>query len=465
MYFDQKTQKERQMTSVNTLCKQLLNVNDLIVEDVSFTESPGQDKAIRIRVHPRKGRQWECPECGRRCRRYDIQMEERSWRGLDFGGILVYIYASVPRVHCPKHGVRTADVPWAFPKSGFTKEFCYTVTWMAKYLSRSAVSRYMRIDWETVGRCIKKVHEDLEPDVGLRLDGLVKIGIDETSYRKGHKYITVVVNHETNTVVWAAKDHGKSVLSSFFESLTEDQRASIEVVTGDGAKWITDCVHEYLPNAERCVDPFHVVEWAMDAMDKVRTEAWHEAARTAAACKVKRGRGRIAKDDLEAQEAARKKKEATAIKDSKYALGKAPEHLTNAQEIKLAMIQQSNKKLYRAYLLKERLRLIFKMDNPEDAEEELMAWIQWARRCRIPSFVELQRKIMRHKDHILNTIRLDVSNARIEATNNKIKLLIRQAYGFRNIDNMIAMILLYCSDVKIPLPNRHDRNGPQHQAA
>ena len=89
----------------------------------------------------------------------------------------------------------------------------------AKYLSRSAISKYMRIDWRTVGRCIARVHEDLEPDVNVRLDGAVKIGIDETSYRKGHSYITVVVNHETNTVIWAAKDHGKSVLQSSANSL------------------------------------------------------------------------------------------------------------------------------------------------------------------------------------------------------------------------------------------------------
>ena len=93
----------------------------------------------------------------------------------------------------------------------------------------------------------------------------VHIGIDETSYRKGHKYITVVVNHDTNTVVWVADGHGKSVLEQFYKSLTDEQLASIKVVTGDGARWITDCVNEFNPDCERCVDPFHVVEWAMDA--------------------------------------------------------------------------------------------------------------------------------------------------------------------------------------------------------
>ena len=87
------------------------------------------------------------------------------------------------------------------------------------------------------------------------------------------------------------------------------------------------------------------------------------------------------------------------------------------------------------------------------------------RHCRIESFVKLQRKIMRHKDHILNTIRYGLSNARIEATNNKIKLLIRQAYGFRDVDNMIDMVLLYCSNLKIPLPNRPVSKEALSQAA
>ena len=120
----------------------------------------------------------------------------------------------------------------------------------------------------------------------------------------------------------------------------------------------------------------------------------------------------------------------------------------------MEMIQQTDNQLYRAYLLKEQLRSILKMDDVDAAEEELIKWVKWARHCRIASFVKLQRKIMRHKDHILNTIRYGLSNARIEATNNKIKLLIRQAYGFRDVDNMIDMVLLYCSNLRIPLPNR-----------
>ena len=109
------------------------------------------------------------------------------------------------------------------------------------------------------------------------MDNLVNIGIDETSYKKNHKYITVVVNHDTNAVVWVSLGHGKSVLEKFYQQLTDEQHSSIKVVTGDGARWITECVNEFTPDCVRCVDQFHVVQWAMDALDEVRRESWREA--------------------------------------------------------------------------------------------------------------------------------------------------------------------------------------------
>lgn len=163
---------------------------------------------------------------------------------------------------------------------------------------------------------------------------------------------------------------------------------------------------------------------------------------------VNRGKGRPHKDDKQAQLATDAKKKADQIKKSMYSLGKAPEDLTLNQAVRLEMIARSDKQLYRAYLLKEKLRLIFQLGDVDEAELELIARVKWARHCRIAEFVELQRKIMWHKDHIQNTIRFDVSNARIEANNNKIKLLIRQAYGFRDVNNMIHMVMLYCSELK-----------------
>lgn len=148
---------------------------------------------------------------------------------------------------------------------------------MAVNCSRVAVAAFMRISWNTVGSIIERVEKDLDINPNARFDNLVRIGVDETSYRKGYKYITTVVNHDTGNVIWVANGHGKTIFEQFFKLLTPEQRNNIQLVSDNGAKWIDECIKEYCPNANRCVDPFHVIKWAMDALDSVRVDAWLEA--------------------------------------------------------------------------------------------------------------------------------------------------------------------------------------------
>ena len=450
------------MVSTNTLCKKILNVKHCVVTNENFYDDVNGIKHLLLSVRPTKPHENDCPYCHQSCPRYDhLSDKPRRWRGLDWNGIVVELEYKTHRIECPIHGVVIADVPWAYPGSRFTKDFDLTVGWLATYLPRSTVSTYMRIDWATVGRCITRTLADIEPERSRRLNGLVNIGIDETSYKKGHKYITVVVNHDNNTVVWAAQGHGKTVLESFFEELSEKQRASIKVVTADGAKWITQCVEKYLPQCHRCVDPFHVVEWATQALDTVRREEWRNAYNEVLkiTSENSRRKGRPRKDDKNARTLQIAKEKAEKIKNSTYALGKAPENLTDKQEEKIELIAATSKRLFRAYRLKESLRLLLKIKDANLAEKELDRWLWWASHSRIKAFHELYEKIKRHKKHILNTIEQGMSNARIEATNNKIKLITRKAYGFRNMQNMLDMVYLVCSDLSIPLPNRNLRRA------
>lgn len=445
------------MVSTNTLCKKVLNVKGAVVEDCNFYSDDDGVKHFRIKARPNKWHQNDCPFCHKARPVYDQHSTRPSvWRGLDWGGILVEIEYRTHRIECPEHGVCVAEVPWAYPGSRFTKDFDLTVAWFASYLPRSTTSYFMRVDWETVGRCVNRALHDLEPERSRRLNGLVNIGIDETSYKKGHKYITVIVNHDTDTVVWASEGHGKTVLEKFYRQLTPEQLSSIKVVTGDGAKWITECVNEYTPECTRCVDPFHVVEWAMETLDEVRRDVWHDAYAEYKQLKKQHPQkpGRPKADDKNNAALKAAKAKADEIKGAAYALGKAPENLTEKQQCRIEMIASQNKRLYRAYLLKEQLRLLLKLKDVDAAEDELKRWLWKASHSRIPAVKELNLKIRRHKEHILNTIRYGMSNARIEATNNKIKLIIRKAYGFRNIQNMLDMVYLVCSDLRIPLPNR-----------
>ena len=436
--------------TLNRILKTVLNFKGATVDNADFRENRLGEIELVVHVHPSRKHRWRCPICGRKCNVHDYLCDETYWRSMDFGPTPVRIGAKVPRVKCPEHGVHTAEVPWAKHDSGFTLDFAFSVAWLVKAnVSRTRIAERFRIDFKTVGRLAKLVWNELEPDPTKRFDNLEFIGVDETSYTKGHNYITVVVNHATNTVIWVGKGHGREVLDQFFKLLTPEQRASIKAVTGDGAKWITGSVKEYCPNATRCLDPFHVVEWANDSLDSMRVDAWRRALESLK-CMIKESKRK--KYERESDEIKKMRKHVDKIKHSKYALGKNPENLTEKQKERLAIIQSEDPLIARGHALKESLRQVFKLHDPELAEEYLDKWISRAQRCRIPAFVELQRKIRRNRDYIMNTVKLGLSNARIEATNNKIKLIIRIAYGFRNIDTLISFVMLFCSSIKIPWP-------------
>lgn len=235
------------------------------------------------------------------------------------------------------------------------------------------------------------------------------------------------------------------MLASFFSLLTRQQRESIELVSADGAKWIQSCIEEWLPNCDRCIDGFHVIQWAVDCMDTLRKEIWRGVKQEKKE-QPKRKRGRPKKGE----EVKDTKKYG---KGYKYALGKNPENLTEYQKSCLEEIRELYPKMFRGYQLKEGLRKVFQCGK-ETVEKELKNWLSWACRSRLNPFVELSKKIRRHKETIIATVNHGLSNARIESTNNKIKVLIRKAYGFRNIQNLIDMIMIVCSHLyhEIRLP-------------
>jgi transposase len=138
--------------------------------------------------------------------------------------VRVFLEADIPRVRCRSHGVVTAAVPWARHDAGHSPAFDRQTVWMAAECSKSATAQLMRTSWRTVGGIVARMVADRDRTVD-RLAGLTRIGIDEISYRKGQKYMTVVVDHDTGRVVWMADGHGKTVLHRFFDDLG-DQRAT-----------------------------------------------------------------------------------------------------------------------------------------------------------------------------------------------------------------------------------------------
>jgi transposase len=348
---------------------------------------------------------------------------------LDLGTVRTWLEADTPRVRCREHGVVVAAVPWARHGARHTFSFDQTAAWLVRNTSKSAVSHLLRIAWVTVGAIVSRVVADADAAAGDRLAGVCRIGIDEISYRRGHKYLTVVVDHDTGALLWVKDGRTKKDLAEFFDKLGEQRCAQIELVSADGADWIADVVGLRCPTAKLCMDPFHVVVWAGNALDEVRRQVAAQARRN--------GQTALAR----------------GLRDCRYALWKNPEHLTANQQNKLAWIIKTNQPLHRAYLLKEQLRQVF---APGGADRILLldAWLRWASRSKLAPFVDLARRMRRYRDDIANTLAHNLSNARAEAINTKIRLLTRIAFGFKSAAALISLVMLHLGGYDIRLPGR-----------
>jgi transposase len=405
----------------------LLGVEHTVVEQVEVDEDAD---AIVAAVRPARRQRRRCGICGRRSPGFDQGEGRRRWRALDLGVVRAFLEADAPRVACRRHGVVVARVPWARHDSGFTRAFEDTAAWLAVHTSRVAVAELLRVAWRTVGRIVGRVGKEAETSTGTdRLAGLRRIGIDEISHKRGHRYLTVVVDHDTGRLVWAAPGHDEATLERFFDLLGEARSAQLTLVSADAAGWIAGVVARRCPAAALCLDPFHVVRWATDALDQVRRQTWNAARRG--------GHPTLARE----------------LKGARFALWKNPEDLTVRQRGKLARIAEVNRRLYRAYLLKEELRLVLKLKGPR-AVALLDAWLVWARRCRIPAFVRLARSITDHRAGIQASLLHGLSNGLVESVNTRIRLLTRIAFGFKSPEALIGLAMLSVGGLCPPLPGR-----------
>ena len=406
--------------------RRLLGVCDrTVVELVEFDE---EADAVVAHVRPRRAKKGRCGRCGRRAPGYDRGEGRRRWRALDLGELRSFLEADAPRVDCAEHGPTVIQFPWARHAAGHTRAFDDTVAWLAVHTSKTAVVELLRIAWATVGAIVARVVDEARVAVDP-FDGLRRIGIDEISYKRGHRYLTVVVDHDSGRLVWAAKGRDKKTLEGFFDLLGEKRCALVRLVSADAAEWIGEVVADRCADATLCLDAFHLVKWVTEALDEVRRDTWNEARRSGM------------------------KTHARDLKGARYALWKNPEDLTERQEAKLAWVARVNGRLYRAYLLKEQFRRIVAVKGVR-ALVMLEGWLSWASRSRIPAFVELGRRIRKNLAGIEAALVHGLSNALVESTNTKIRVLTRVAYGFKEPEHLIALALLDRGGYCPPLPRR-----------
>jgi transposase len=404
---------------VTTAFKRLLRLPGASVADVSFG-AEGVIVTVRLRRRRRV-----CAGCGQTGRQLEIHDRRvKRWRHLDLGASRCIIECQLRRLRCRDCGVRLEPVPWARPGAQHTRDFEDVVAWLAQQMARTAICGLLRVGWDTVGRIVERVVADHLDE--SRLEGLVCIGVDEISYRRHHRYLTSVADHRSGAIVWCRAGRNSATLAEFFAELGP-RKTSIRAVSIDMSGEYQRAIRAAVPQAEICFDPFHVVRLAARATDQVRRDEWnaHERSHTAA--------GRW-------------------VKGTRWSLLKAPENQTVGQLATLYEVQQANRALYRAFLLREELRLLYHLPHPRLAPAHLDAWLAWASRSRLRPFVRLARTLRAHRDGILAAIRLGLSNGRLEGLNSKIRLISHRSFGFHSAHALIALVYLCCTGIDIALP-------------
>ena len=408
---------------VNAGFSRLLRLDGIWVRGVIF-KADGVIVTVALRR-----RRLLCPLCGYSTRhRHNRQQVESVWRHLDLGVWRLELRARLRRLSCPEHGVRVEAVPFARHGARFTRDFEALVAWLATRTDQTTIGRLVRIDWGTVGRIISRVCAD-ELDVD-RLHNLFEIGIDEVSWRKQHRYLTLVADHIRGQIVWGTEGNSAAAADEFFAELGTSRSHAIEVISLDMGPGYAKSAAEHAPQAIIAIDPFHVVALATRALDDVRRGYWNDLRQ------------------IGDRDAARR------FKDARWSLLKAPENLSDRQAQTLQHLRRAGGEVWRAYTLKEALRAIFGRGlTPADVTVLIDRFISKATRSRLPPFVRLAQTIRRHRDGILHAIHLGINQGRTEALNNKVRLITRRAYGFHSARAALALVMLTCGPITLQPPH------------
>lgn len=409
-----------------TLLNRVLNLTGARVIEVDPGTEPGAPVVVRVALKARK--RLDCPHCDfSTVAGYDTRWAQSSWRHLDFAGRPVMLTMLRRRLRCPEHGVVVQGVPFARPGSRFSTDFEDLVAWLVTRADKTTVSAFARIAWRTVGAiCERVVADQLDES---RFQGLVNIGVDEISWRKHHRYLTLVSDHETSKIIWGAPGKNAATLDGFFTEIGPENTKAIEAVSMDMGPAFAKSVKTNAPDAVICFDPFHVIQLATNALDAFRRTIWQRTR------------------ELPDQGIAKK------FKGSRWVLLKNPEDLTEKQQLTLAGLQEAGGLLWEAYQLKESLREVFAGDlPPAHVMEMITAWCETAAASGIKEFTKAATTIRAHIQGIHAAVTRGLSNGRHEGLNNKIRTMTRRSYGFHSPQAALALIMLACGPVNIKLP-------------
>jgi transposase len=393
----------------------------LQIPGASVTDVVIDGGEIEVSLRP-KARLLRCP-CGKRFRSiYDRR--RRRWRHLDLARARLWLVYDIRRIDCPDCGVTTEELPWARPGARHTRDFEDMVLWLAQRTDRTSVATLMRCAWETVTTIINRGVAELLDQ--RRLQTLYRIGVDEICYRHPHRYLTIIGDHDTGTVVDIQPGRSEQSLANFYVSQTDSALSQIEAVSMDVSRAYTSATTAAVPHAVICYDGFHIMQWVNRALDRVFAESIRLPGHATADWKAAR-----------------------------WALRTGENKLTNDKRALVNQIARTNRRIGRAWTLKEQARDLYRYDHePGTARRLLKAWITAAKRSRIPAFVALGKRFEVYFEPILAAIELGISNALIEGINSKIRLINARGYGHHSAQTLASMIYLCLGGLQVTLPTR-----------
>ena len=380
---------------------------------VTRVEPTRTPKELRVEVQRTGGRPLRCPHCGEASPGYDAR--RREWRNLDAWGYKTFLVCNVPRVRCPEHGVVTIRVPWAEGSSRYTAQFEAEVIGWLKEASVQAVSRRMRLSWNAVDgimqRAVARGLARREPEAVRRLS------VDETSFRRRHRYVTVVSNPETGHVLHVAQGRGREALAAFYEGLGEKRRAAVESVSMDMWAPYVSATRAMIPDAAMKIafDRFHVAGHLGDAVDRVRRMEHRKL--------MKEGNG--------------------ILTGTRWQWLKGPGRKTHAEKLAFARLRAGTHRTARAWELKEAASNLWNYRSRTWALAGWHHWLESASGSGLEPVLKVSRMIRRHLWGIVNAIILRATNGPAEGINSRIKTVKVRSRGFRNRERFANAILFH----------------------
>ena len=381
--------------------------------------------SLLVRLQPHRRSRPVCSSCGRKGPCYDTQREPRRFEFVPLWAIPVFFVYAMRRVDCPNCGVKVERVPWSDGKQRMTFSYRLFLSRWAKRLSWKETATVFGTSWDTVFRAVQWVvgwwRENQE------IGDVEAIGIDEIQYRRGHRYLTLVyqIDAGSRRLLHVARDRTEDSLRPFFEDLPQATLQKIQFVCTDMWKPYLNVVAECCGHAVQILDRFHVMKKFGDKLDKVRaTEARQMTA-----------------DGYE-----------PVLKNSRWSLLKRRENLTDNQTVKLKELLQYNLRSVRAYLMREDFQRFWAYRSPMWAGKFLDEWCTRAMRSKIDPMKQMARTLRRHRELLLNWFRAkgELSSGSVEGLNNKAKLAMKKAYGFKSYETI--EIALYHQLGKLPEP-------------